>query len=495
MSVVRQSGKIEYVAPRDIFDDEDPPIEFCWGRSEFDIANLQFMIGLLHAFLPPAPGKYHGYKTKGITPEQFDGATKDFVHCFNFTGDGPLFMQDNNIDKTPKSVKNISKIFMEALSEQGEKRNLDITQHKTQPRQLSLPVTAIAHYTRQQLGTNRSGGFAGPLAGYRVFSREVGSTTLADMCMLNTPDGTAINISDIPSIFTWMNGEKRGVPILDRVQPDDGNKISPAVWFIVHNRSVFGDVSEGHCDFTGCDTLVIRDMWRARGGERCVYGAWNNPAIFYHYKDKQEKEKIPAGMYPINNLKLEEGKLTFDNYVGMLFSSTKQRACETVSGYVKSRVGGNIDIVIGGFEYNQAEVLSTISETHSIPIDKLSDRDLFVVAGIVEGIGKMTYTTQRKITDLYTTNSKASVFMIKRELIEEIEPHFIEFLSNISTLTDASQKLHTQVRRICMSKFNHHMDIVVPNTTSESRMPVIFGLDKQMGTSLSSKKIKQLFGL
>jgi CRISPR system Cascade subunit CasA len=205
----RRSGGRELIAPWQLSEhhDDDPVLAVNSPRADFDGALMQFLIGLLQTALPPEDfdAWIDGYESPPA-PEALREAMARHADAFELFGDGPRFMQDNELsDGEPKEI---AALLVEAPGGNTLKNNLDHFIKRGGTEALCPACAAAALYCLQ---TNApSGG-----VGHRTSLRGGGPLTT-----LVVADPRADETGFVASLWrnVWLN-----VLELDTLQRQSGN--------------------------------------------------------------------------------------------------------------------------------------------------------------------------------------------------------------------------------------------------------------------------------
>ena len=195
--VLTREGDMRKISPRQILDPAIVVLD--WTRPDFNLACLEFLIGVAYAAC--APEDIDDWEDGTVMPEEYWNKALDRIApAFNLTGEGPLFMQD------PTELRDGDKLgtdalFIDAPGASGCKKNNDIFVPRNRYTDLSLEEAAMALFTLQ---TYTGGGGRG----YRVGVRGGGpmtilldpSTTLWEMIWANVPYGRRARCHEFP----WM---------------------------------------------------------------------------------------------------------------------------------------------------------------------------------------------------------------------------------------------------------------------------------------------------
>lgn len=119
--VVRESGKVELIAPAEVVEREDPPLRIASPRPDFDGALLEFLVGLLQT--AAAPETERAWEKELEKPPSVEALRKRFEavrEAFFLDGDGPRFMQDLTVGKDPKaSAEPVGALLIDRIGESG----------------------------------------------------------------------------------------------------------------------------------------------------------------------------------------------------------------------------------------------------------------------------------------------------------------------------------------------------------------------------------------
>ncbi len=175
----RRSGRVVWStlsALTEAIDSDDPIIAIGSGRSDFDGALAEFLIGMLTVALAPADDedwarRYHAPPT----PVELQAAFDALPGAFQLIGDGPRFLQDATAsDFAHESVGDVEQLLIEAAGDQTIRNNADLFVKRDRFPALGPAAAAIALLTLQSYAP--AGG-----RGHRTSLRGGGPlTTLAD---------------------------------------------------------------------------------------------------------------------------------------------------------------------------------------------------------------------------------------------------------------------------------------------------------------------------
>ncbi len=121
-------------------------------RPDFRLAAIEFLIGLLCSFAPPADEEtWEDLWNHPPGPEVLDVAFRPGAHAFSLDGDGPRFMQDfDALDGGAESP--VGTLLIEAPGAQTERNNADLLIKRDRVRRLSRGFYPPANLNRDDTG-------------------------------------------------------------------------------------------------------------------------------------------------------------------------------------------------------------------------------------------------------------------------------------------------------------------------------------------------------
>lgn len=125
--VRRRSGILDNIAPWQIAEIEDPPLNIESPRPDFDGALIQFLIGLVQTAAAPASAR-DWRKAFETTPDPQTLRVK-FDHyrdAFNLDGPGPRFMQDLTLKPEEAVEMPMAALLIESPGEKTVEDNSDL---------------------------------------------------------------------------------------------------------------------------------------------------------------------------------------------------------------------------------------------------------------------------------------------------------------------------------------------------------------------------------
>lgn len=272
---VRYVGEndVRLIAPWEIAD--KGVLSPAWGRPDFDMACYEFLIGLLFLACPPVDEADRVAKQE-MSSEELKAHFLPYAPAFNMTGTGPIFMQENGLDKKsqPKDVKPLDGLLLNGAGGQAIRQNTDVIVHRNQLEQVSLSYAAMLLYTLQTYAPSGGSGNRTSLRGGGPLTVLLKSRkgSLRDTLWLNVPFGEPSEISVLP----WMKAKPM---TSEKGQfhhcPDERGFTAEA--FFGMPRRIFLITKDDH---------VVNFVQRPYG---INYGRWRHPlSPYYKMKPKDD---------------------------------------------------------------------------------------------------------------------------------------------------------------------------------------------------------------
>jgi len=272
---------------------DDEPVDFDWPRADFNIAALEFALGVATlAFQPLKASDWLRLWNDPPGPEATRDALAPFVHAFALDGEGPRFLQE--LDGLDGETNPIEALLIDTPGANGQKKNADVLTHRDRYPALGLPAAAMALYVMQQFApaggagnrTSMRGG--GPLS---TFAIPGARPSLWRIVLANLPQHANLEFDaeDLPKILPWLaptlvSDKARG----ERpVHETDADAHPLQAFFGMPRRVALRFAGAGVCQITGEAGPLVDGFVQKPWGVN--YGLWRHPATPYR-RQKQGAE-------------------------------------------------------------------------------------------------------------------------------------------------------------------------------------------------------------
>jgi len=326
--VVRRSGRTSLIRFTELTVADDPPVDFCWPRPDFNIASYEFCIGVLSVALShiSASNTVSLEDLWGNLPTAEDLASlvQDIVPFFNLDGDGPLFMQDYEAFSRTEA-NDIDALLIDTPGVNGQNKNADLLTHRHRYPAMGRAAAAMALYALQQFAP--SGG-----AGNRTSMRGGGPLTTLIIPGANPGNPSTlwhriiINVSQ--NFFSWDDPLARPERVFPWVAPtlvsdkEHGEREVSEHDSAVHSahayfgmprriRLVFSN-EQGFCPLTGAEDRLVTGFSQQPWGMN--YGVWRHPLTPY----RRQKESDPP-----YSVKPKSGRFGYRDWVSVTFGQNE----------------------------------------------------------------------------------------------------------------------------------------------------------------------------
>ncbi len=349
-----KSGARRFIAPWQIAETDDAPVDIDTGRPDFDCAGIQFLIGLLQtAFTPPDEESWRSLHDEPPTAVELREWLAPLRGKFDLLGDGPRFMQDSALPsahaaaakiagapaaETPSGkkkkaasleTKSIGGLLIDAPGENTLKFNKDHFVKRTPELAVSCAGAAWLLLTLQS--SSPSGG-----AGHRTSMRGGGPLST---WILGDNLWTTVWRNVVDRV-TWRNvpGDQSdatsaaALPWLGpvRVSTDEGSQTQPAhiaplhhYWGMPRRLWLIPGAADGECAiFEGAPGPYISELLTANYGFD-YKGAFAHPLTPYRSDD--------AGSEPPSPIKGNRNALTYNQWPALVLGAASGGARTTTA--------------------------------------------------------------------------------------------------------------------------------------------------------------------
>ena len=345
-----------------------------WPRPDFNLACLEFLIGLVSMANPPKDD--YEWHSRLIKPEaaSFRKSLVLFASFFLLAGNGHRFLQDIEafeLSTESSNIKPVDMLFIDSAGDATEKKNADLTVKRNRFEFLAPAEAAMALYTLQAFAP--SGG-----RGNRTSMRGGGpQVTLAqpqenDKCQFrlwklvfaNVQPGTALSPGEADKALPWLRpthtSEKGQVVVPGATHPLEAYFGMPR-----RLRLIFGK---------GKVTGVVQRRYGTN------YAHWEHPLSPYYRSKEDDPEWLPA--HP------KGGRLSYRNWLGVTVGSGNRgkgtrRLAKAVDAINNKPRGPDFEILAGGWAMNNMKAVDFSLDTYP-SFAGLSEDDQDRVYGLVD---------------------------------------------------------------------------------------------------------------
>ncbi|MCY4541174.1 MAG: type I-E CRISPR-associated protein Cse1/CasA [Rhodobacteraceae bacterium] len=336
----RQNGKVVTIRPCQIV--EPGMTELAWPRPDFNLACLEFLIGLVSMACPPKDDADWQSRLEHPEAEQLHERFAPFAEHFNLGGNGPRFLQDLEAferETKPSGIKPVDMLFIDSAGRSTVVKNADLMVKRNRFSSLKPAEAAMALYTLQAFAP--SGG-----AGNRTSMRGGGPMTtlvkplgvqpeegpLWRLVFSNVLPGSPLAAAHAPTALPWLRPTRTS----------ERNKV--VTRNSTHRLEVFfGMPRRLRLVFEG--DLVKGVVQRPHGTN---YSSWEHPLTPYYRRSEKESEWLPV--HP------NAGRLSYRNWIGTTITGQDvagtHRIAETVRAYGNRPSAPDCELLIGGWAMN-----------------------------------------------------------------------------------------------------------------------------------------------
>lgn len=335
ISVIRQNGQLDLIAPWQIVDNVNPVIEINAPRPDFQGALYQFLIGLLQTgFAPEDEEQWLEYWEEAPDSKELHARFAAFSPAFELTcDDGPAFLQDFALPDG--EAKPIAALLIEAPGGKTLKDNLDHFVKRGLANQLCPSCAATALFTLQ---TNAPSGGVGHRVGLRgggplttLVLPKASQTTLWQKLWLNVFNQEDLQSVDKleSSVMPWL-GKTRTSEKGQITTPSDVHPLH-AYWGMPRRIRLSEPSESGCCDLCGCDAESLFREYRTKNYGTNYDGAWQHSLT--PYRNDPKKVNLPL------SLKGQQGGLGYRHWLGLALQddSNGDKAAQIVRHYNQER--------------------------------------------------------------------------------------------------------------------------------------------------------------
>ena len=351
---VRQNGETVAIRPDQI---AEPRVSgLAWPRADFNLACIEFLIGLVSMADPPRDNADWRKRLDAPDAEHLRAALAQFAPFFALAGDGPRFLQDLDAFEQaakPSDIKPVDMLYIDSAGHATASKNADLTVKRNRFASLSPGEAAIALYTLQAFAP--SGG-----AGNRTSMRGGGPmTTLVQPCdddgarfplwrlvFANTLPGPPLVPEDVDQALPWLRPTRTSQQGQVATQEDS----HPLEAF-------FGMPRRLRLVFENGDR-VVGVVQRPYGTN---YGAWQHPLTPYYRRKEVDLEWFPV--HP------RAGRLSYRNWLGITMQPAgdrtgTRRTASAVREYYNRPKPPDSELMLGGWTMDNMKPVDFSLDTY-----------------------------------------------------------------------------------------------------------------------------------
>lgn len=378
--VLCRNGDAKRIAPWQVTEDHNhnPIVALSAPRADFNGALVQFLIGLLQTTTTiENQADWENFLAEPPTPSELKEQFAPIASAFEFTGEGPHFMQDLRLSEGEE--KPISSLLIEAPGEKSLRDNLDHFIKRGAVTGMCIPCAATALYTLQTnapaggVGHRTSLRGGGPLTTLVVFDPKTAGDSLGAtlwrnlwLNMLTRP--SFLRLSGNPKkaestdLFPWLAPTRTSEAKTGKsTTPQD---VHPAQVFWGMPRRIRLDLEntqEGLCDICGdhSQTLVTRYFTKNYGIN--YIGPWKH-SLSPHNIDKQG---TPLPMHP------QPGGMNYRHWLGLVQKGAGREPARVVNEFLEHRKVPEQQFLVWAFGYDMDNMKARCWYEATIPLYEL----------------------------------------------------------------------------------------------------------------------------
>lgn len=258
LPVLRESGRIERIAPWQIAESSDRVIKIRSPRPDFDAALLEFLIGLVQStFVPKDGDEWADIYESGTDAEALRAKMEAVRDAFWLDGDGPRFMQDLTVHEGKCDLKPVVSLLMD----EGVSGEASLFAKSGRFESFCLPDAAAAMMTLQAFAPSGGAGHRTSLRGGGPISvailnddlwKTVWCNILSSEAMRSVPGNLALKSPH--DIFPWMAPTRTSEAGATGIAPSDIHPLQH-FWAMPRRYRFKIDGAMGTCDI--CDAQEV----------------------------------------------------------------------------------------------------------------------------------------------------------------------------------------------------------------------------------------------
>lgn len=445
--VLRESGKVENIAPWQITEAHDPITQLASPRHDFNGALIQFLIGLLQTTVAPKDDKqWAKWLDKLPSPEELKSCFSIHQKAFEVDGEGACFMQDfEPIDGGKKPISGLmieapggrtSTLFLDHFVKDGSYDGLCPCCAVTAlfALQTNAPAGGQGHRTSLRGG--------GPLTTLVIpdTSAEQGlPDTLWSTLWLNVlPQGefeSDAGLNEAKNIFPWLRKTRTSEAKTGKTTtPIDA---SPLQMFWAMPRRIRLDwqqTTTGSCDLCHAENQTLITHYVTKNYGVNYDGAWQHP-LSPHYLEKKSQVYLPMHAQP--------GGLSYRYWLGLTQGDDFYQAAKVVSAYqgIEGRQLANEQFRLWLFGYDMDNMKARCWYEKQYPLVLIEDEEQRIafcerIAEMVELATQVASFVQSCIKDAWfnrPADARGDTGFLKEAFFEQSEASFLQQMQTLKS--------------------------------------------------------------
>ena len=442
---IRQDGTECKIAPWQIGETENPVIELCAPRADFQGALYQFLIGLLQTCVAPADidewGELNSEPSKPFLLREKFGAAENIFELYDEVGK-PAFLQDLGLNEAEEI--DIAGLLIDTPGENALKKNLDLFVKRERVYGLCASCTSLALFTTQTNGPPIGTGYRAGMRGAGPMTTLVfpaAKSTLWQKLWLNVLDQAQYSelaaTSRDASIFPWMAPTRVSDATGCITLPEDAHPLQ-MYWSMPQRIRLCEPTVSGDCDLCGCSTDILYSSYRRKQFGVDYEGAWIHPLTPYRF---DLKNKIP----PFSK-KFQKNGLSYRYWLGLLLgdNSNGDREAKIISDFFHSKsryleTEKQLQIWCFGFDLDKGKARCWYE--YNLPAFHLQSEQIINVQVWVQQLllaaDESRYELKKRVKEALfrrPEDAKGDVSFIDTEFWEATENDFYRLLAQLAAL-------------------------------------------------------------
>lgn len=310
-----------------------------WHRADFNLACLEFLIGLVSMADPPKHEADWQTRLDEPDAERLHDALAPFAPYFALAGDGPRFLQDlETFEQTtqPPHIKPVEMLYIDSAGAATASKNADLMVKRDRFASLSPAEAAMALCTLQTFAPTGGAGNRTSMRGGGPMTTLVqpldgdGRFPLWRLVFANVLPGSPLAASEAEAALPWLRPTRTSEKG-QTVTGNDSHKLEAFFGMPRRLRLVFDE------------ERVVGVVQKPYGTN---YMAWEHPLTPYYRQKEESPEWLPV--HP------RAGRLSYRNWLGVIMQPAEdrkgtRRAAKTVRARRNYSHAPDFELMVGGW--------------------------------------------------------------------------------------------------------------------------------------------------